>query len=700
MLLRIALRNIWLHRLRTLIVGSIITFGTILVIVGNAVLDAVESGMEKSVVHSVTGHLQLYSGSASDQLSVFGQPGGREIDIGQLDNYEKIKEALGEIDNISAAVPMGIDYSLVLAGNLLDVKITELRKAIEAEDEAAQQRLIRHLRRIIDVLAENVGKYSDIIEATDEDREGLAALQRAKTDAFWARFETEPVKVCDILDDEIAPLGVRADMIFLRYIATDPTLFQDTFELFKIVDGEMIPPGKRGFLFNKRIYERFVKNRVAYQLDRIKEAKEEGERNLTEDEEMQEWVRRNVRQRAQILQEIEPDAVADVVAGLQQVLGAETDDLDTLLEQLLQTTDANFEAHYAAFYEHVAPRIVLYRYPIGSTLLLSSFKRSSAKRVPVKIYGTFEFESLERSTLAGSSNLMDLMTFRELYGFMTPEKEAENARIKAANKVKAIERDNVEDALFGGGDEAPSPDLEPEVDPKALREAAAQGFEIDEDALKQAVDEARERLKATFTQEELDTGTVLNVAVMLEDATKLEETQAKIDALGKERGLNYQSMKWREASGLVGQLATAMRWVLNLAILIIFTVALVIINNSMMMATMERVREIGTMRAIGAQRGFILKMFLVETVALSVIFMIVGAILGSLWVMGIQSEGIPATQDVLYFLFGGPVLRPPLELGHVISAVTLVMVVTVVSTLYTARIAVRISPIEAMQAKE
>ena len=56
--------------------------------------------------------------------------------------------------------------------------------------------------------------------------------------------------------------------------------------------------------------------------------------------------------------------------------------------------------------------------------------------------------------------------------------------------------------------------------------------------------------------------------------------------------------------------------VLFVAIFIIFFVASVIINNAMTMATVERVAEIGTMRAIGAQRSFVMWIFMIETLAL------------------------------------------------------------------------------------
>jgi predicted lysophospholipase L1 biosynthesis ABC-type transport system permease subunit len=56
--------------------------------------------------------------------------------------------------------------------------------------------------------------------------------------------------------------------------------------------------------------------------------------------------------------------------------------------------------------------------------------------------------------------------------------------------------------------------------------------------------------------------------------------------------------------------------VLLLAVFFIFGIAMVIINNAMMMATLQRTQMIGTMRAIGAQRRLILTMVLAESVVL------------------------------------------------------------------------------------
>ena len=52
--------------------------------------------------------------------------------------------------------------------------------------------------------------------------------------------------------------------------------------------------------------------------------------------------------------------------------------------------------------------------------------------VNVKVYGTFQFKGLEKSGLAGGLSLMDLMSFRDLYGYVTPEKMAETKSLEKA----------------------------------------------------------------------------------------------------------------------------------------------------------------------------------------------------------------------------------------------------------------------------
>ena len=132
---------------------------------------------------------------------------------------------------------------------------------------------------------------------------------------------------------------------------------------------------------------------------------------------------------------------------------------------------------------------------------------------------------------------------------------------------------------------------------------------------------------------------------------------------------------------------------LYIAVLIIFVVALVIINNALVMATLERVREIGTLRAIGAQRRFILAMLVIES-------LVVGLIFGGArrrrrrrasWPL-VGKVGIPRHVGHLYFFFSGPRLHPFMGTTNVIVAFVIVMLVSALSSFYPAWLAMRVQP--------
>jgi ABC-type antimicrobial peptide transport system permease subunit len=127
---------------------------------------------------------------------------------------------------------------------------------------------------------------------------------------------------------------------------------------------------------------------------------------------------------------------------------------------------------------------------------------------------------------------------------------------------------------------------------------------------------------------------------------------------------------------------------------------LAVINNAMMMATLRRTREIGTLRAIGAQRAFVLAMVLVETMVLSLVFGLAGMGAGALLVKGVNALGIPAVTDEMQFFFSGPQLDLFVSPTSLVAAFVMVVVVTAISTLYPAVQATRISPVTAMQSEE
>lgn len=687
-LFRIALRNILATKARTTIIGFLVLFGTVLVVLGGSLLSTLELSMAKSIIGSVSGHFQVYSKDAKDTLEFFAPPTGTP-NLGRIEDFKKVQDVLEALDEVEAVVPMGNDFAIVFGGNIMDAKLAELREAVASGNDERKSVVANHIRRIIVLLREQMDNLEGFVnkeELEDDDTSGaLADMERASSDEFWQEFEEDPEPAIVFIENKLAKYAMDESMLFLRYIGTDTEAFSKNFELFEVVKGGPIPAGKRGFLFSDFMYERMVKHQVAKRLDRIKEWLDAG-KTIADDKSVSTRIEMNVRQYKDILYHLDLPATEAVAASLRELLGSEETDPVVLLKAFLGMDDSNFHARYDFFYEKIAPSIVLYSVKVGDTLTIRAFTRSGySTSVNVPVYGTYRFRGMEKSALSGVYNLMDLMTYRDLYGHLTDANKEELDELIEAAGVEELGRESAEAAMFG-------------EDAELVVEEESSGFDEFEgiDMKAGGLRFTEMILNKTYTQDEILTGITSNAAIRLKEGVSLSAGRTAIEGAIEANELGLQVLDWKEASGLVGQFIGVIWVVLVTAILIIFLVALVIINNSMVMATLDRTREIGTMRAIGAQRGYVLKMFLIESSVLGLGFGILGVLLGAGLVLTLGHFGIPAMADELYFIFGGPRLYPILTPGHLAMAFAVVFLVSVASTIYPALLATRILPVKAM----
>jgi ABC-type lipoprotein release transport system permease subunit len=198
----------------------------------------------------------------------------------------------------------------------------------------------------------------------------------------------------------------------------------------------------------------------------------------------------------------------------------------------------------------------------------------------------------------------------------------------------------------------------------------------------------------------MENGVVLNAAVLLQEGASLPDAMRRIEEASAAAGTPVKALDWQTASGIVGQLLLVIKGVLVIAILVIFLVALFIINNSMMMATMERTAEIGTMRAIGAQRSQVLILFLLETLVLAAVASGLGAGASIGMIAWLGEVGIKAPSAQAMFIFGGPKLYPTWTWFNVAFGVGSVSLISLLSTFYPALMAARVQPVVAMNPKE
>ena len=693
-LLRIAGRNLLAGRARTFIIGGIVLVGSMLVVAGSSFVDSVDRGMRSSIQGSLGGHLQVYSARSKDPLALYGGMMG-ESRLEPMEDFARVKEVLLRVPEVRTVVPMGIDQALVAMGNQFDVQLERLRavaRRLEAgERDPELQRTYQarksHVRRMVQLLREELRAARSL--ADDQllrDRaDATKALIRSVSDEFWDGFDRDRLGNLEFLENKIAPQQMDSSMTFVRYVGTDIDAFLAAFDRTVIVEGTRVPPHQRGILLGKWYAEEYLKLKNARRLDKIKDARDSQRRRIAKDEELQRWVKENQTQLREIQLQLDPIQSEEAARRLKAALGSAKSELPDLLVELFTTSDENFDERYRIFYRELAPLLQLYTIRVGDTITIKAPSKSGYfNSMNVKVYGFVEFKGLEKSALAGVMSLLDLMTWRDLYGYMTREKAEEVQRIKAEAGVRSVDRQTAEAELFGGG---------------APLEGASRAAAIDQAAVLRdlAAPAAREPPSRVYTQEEIDHGVALNAAVLLKDPRRIGAGLAAVRRAVDRAGLGLKVVDWQTASGLVGQMVTLFRVVLYTAVTIIFAVALVIINNAMVMATLQRVKEIGTMRAIGAQRRFVLAMLLVETAAVALLFGLAGAGLGAVVVWAVRAlGGIPATNDTLYFLYAGPALLPAMGAASVGISLGIVLLVSVLSGFYPALIAMRVTPVEAM----
>jgi putative ABC transport system permease protein len=115
--------------------------------------------------------------------------------------------------------------------------------------------------------------------------------------------------------------------------------------------------------------------------------------------------------------------------------------------------------------------------------------------------------------------------------------------------------------------------------------------------------------------------------------------------------------------------------------------------NVMLMSVYERVKEIGTIAAMGTMPRTILSMFVIEGLSLGVLGILIGDAVAAATIFVIRAVG-PT------FNFGretGLVLSPQVDLWQMLIVSAVVLLVAVVGTVQPAFKASRMEPVEALR---
>ena len=204
------------------------------------------------------------------------------------------------------------------------------------------------------------------------------------------------------------------------------------------------------------------------------------------------------------------------------------------------------------------------------------------------------------------------------------------------------------------------------------------------------IDDARDLLRMNEAE-------VSEIAVRLKDFSRLDKLDAQLkQALGgvanKEGKPALEVHTWADLSPFAN-LARMIDLMTLFIKIVLVSIVLVSVMNVMIMAVFERIREIGTIAAIGTPPSRILSLFLAEGLMLGIVGTVAGTAVSVAAIFGIN-----LWQPT--FNFGQQqnlVMAPSIATGDVLTIAVLVVVVAVIASLQPAWKASRMDPISALR---
>ena len=156
---------------------------------------------------------------------------------------------------------------------------------------------------------------------------------------------------------------------------------------------------------------------------------------------------------------------------------------------------------------------------------------------------------------------------------------------------------------------------------------------------------------------------------------------------------------WKEIDPLIGMMNDLMDLWLYLFMGIIMLALGFVIVNTMLMAIMERTKEIGMLAAIGMNKQRIFFLIMLESVFMSLTGGIIGIIIGVvvIWYMNRTGINLGSLSEGFEKLGYSPMLYPSLDLVFFINLTLMVIVTGILASIYPAKRALKLRPAEAIR---
>lgn len=194
----------------------------------------------------------------------------------------------------------------------------------------------------------------------------------------------------------------------------------------------------------------------------------------------------------------------------------------------------------------------------------------------------------------------------------------------------------------------------------------------------------------------VDQGSWQFVLLKCSNPFAMDKMVSQLNEKFQAEGINAQVMNWKAAARSYTSSVEGIDIFFNTLIIVLAIVVFFIIMNTMIVSVIERTSEIGTMRAIGAEKKFVRRLFFTESLILTLGTSLIGTLIAVIFACIFNSCNIALTNEIAKMILGGGQLHFSLTPQIIISTIAICALVGILSNLYPVASALKITPLKAL----
>lgn len=299
-----------------------------------------------------------------------------------------------------------------------------------------------------------------------------------------------------------------------------------------------------------------------------------------------------------------------------------------------------------------------------------------------EVTAIFDYENYNE--IFGRFIIVDPVTVRSIMG-ITETFSAQEVDISEENTnlfVDDTDFDDLFNQAFDFDEALESEDFEEQTAEVFVDETPSSDFALEESSI----------------EKEYSDSTAWNYLIIrLKPEVNVKRFMKKLDRIFRKNDWPVQTADWRHAAGSTALYLFWMRKIFNIGIMIVLAAGFIIVNNSLVINVLDRTREIGTLRAIGAKKRFISLQCMVENLILTLTSGVFGVISGRICIHFINKAHIVLNNTFLVQLFGADALFIRLTGYNIFKLFILVIVLGLLGWIYPVINALKVSPVNAIQ---